>query len=71
VRLLVIFGFYLYVYLSSQKAMTVFFYARGYNVFSTVKFIVPAFLVFSFHGTSERSKTKHGNLLLMSNHRAS
>ena len=39
-------------------------------MFSTVKFIVPVSLVFSFHGTSEHSKTKNDNLLLMSNHKA-
>jgi len=69
-RLSVILGFYLNVYLSSQKVRTVFFYARSYGVFSTVKFIVPVFLVFSFHGTSEFSKKKNGSLLSMNNHRA-
>ena len=40
-------------------------------MFSTVKSIAPVYLVFSFHGTSEHSRTKNGNLLLMSNHKAS
>jgi hypothetical protein len=71
-RLSVILDSYLKVYLLSKKVRTVFFYTRGYIVFSVVKFTEPVFLVLIFMGLYSflKQKTKIGNLLSMNNHKA-
>jgi hypothetical protein len=52
------------VYLSLQKARTVFFYTRGKGVFSTVQFAAQVSSVSSFRGTLEASKTKNGGVAI-------